>query len=81
MHTIYILQDKNGKLYKGLTNNLQRRLAEHKRGKTISTSRMVDLRVVYTEKYETIEEGRKRELYLKTSAGRRFIKRKLYLGA
>jgi putative endonuclease len=81
MYVVYILQDKDGKLYKGLTNNLQRRLAEHKRGKTTTTRRMANLEVVYSEKFETLQKARKREIYFKTAAGRRFIKNKLNLGA
>ena len=74
-YTAYVLQDDNGKFYKGCTNNLERRLREHCSGKTITTSRMRKLRVVYAEQYATIAEARKRELYFKTAAGRRFIKK------
>jgi putative endonuclease len=76
MYTVYILEDKNNKLYKGLTNNLKRRLLEHKSGHTITTSRMKDIEIIYREDYDNFEEARKRELYFKTAAGRRFIKKK-----
>ena len=79
MYIVYVLQDKNGKLYKGLTNNLQRRLSEHRRGKTFTTSKMEGLKVVYTEEYRIFDEARKREVYFKTAAGRRFLKSKLNL--
>jgi hypothetical protein len=36
---------------------------------------MKDLVIVYTENYETFAEARKRELYFKSAAGRRFIKK------
>jgi len=81
MYTVYVLQDKSGKLYKGLTNNLKRRLAEHKRGKTITTRKMNGLEVIYTEEFKMASEARKREKYFKTAAGRRFLKSKLILGA
>ena len=55
--------------------DLSRRLLEHKSGKTQTTRRMKNLEVVYTEQYDTFELARARELYLKTSAGRRFIKK------
>lgn len=74
MFTVYVLKDENNKLYKGVTNNLVRRLNEHKRGKTKTTSKMKSLRVVYTEEYNDFEHARKRELYLKSAAGRRFLK-------
>ena len=75
MFTVYILQDNFGKLYKGFTNNLKRRLWEHRNGKTRTTSRMGKIEVVYTENFRDKIEARKRELYFKTAAGRRFIKK------
>lgn len=75
MYTVYVLKDKNGKLYKGVTNNLERRLIEHMSGRTITTSRMKELMVVYKELYDNFETARKRELYFKTGAGRRFLKK------
>ncbi|MCK5416625.1 GIY-YIG nuclease family protein [Candidatus Parcubacteria bacterium] len=77
MYTVYILKDKNGKLYKGFTNNLDRRIKEHKRGKTITTKKMCDIELVYTENFDNFKDARKREVYFKTSAGRRFLKNKI----
>ncbi|HEY4506112.1 MAG TPA: GIY-YIG nuclease family protein [Candidatus Paceibacterota bacterium] len=74
MYTVYVLRDSMGRLYKGLTNNLQRRLQEHRSGQTKSTSHMGDLRVVYTEEFKEFAVARSREVYLKTAAGRRFLK-------
>lgn len=65
------------KLYKGLTKDLERRLDEHIKGKTRSTKGMKDIRVVYTENCDTLLDARKREVYLKSAAGRRFLKDKL----
>ena len=73
MYTVYVIQDSFGKLYKGFTNNLKRRLREHNAGHTITTSRMKDLKVVYTEEYDSFDKARVRELYLKSAAGRRFL--------
>lgn len=75
MYTVYVLRDDNGKFYKGLTNNLDRRLKEHRFGGTKTTSKMKNLIVVYTERFENFDEARKRELYLKSAAGRRFLKK------
>ena len=79
MYTVYVLQDSQKKNYKGMTNDLERRFSEHEHGHTKTTRNMKDLRVVYQEKYDTFEEARKRELYLKSAAGRRFLKNKLPL--
>jgi putative endonuclease len=75
MFIVYILKDSNGKLYKGITNNFPRRIAEHKSGHTKTTSRMSGLKLVYKEEYATFKETRKRELYFKSAAGRRFLKK------
>ena len=77
MYTVYVLRSKDGKLYKGFTNDLDRRLQEHKSGHTITTSKMKDLEVVYKECYDNFATARKRELYLKSAAGRRFLKTKI----
>jgi len=77
MYTVYVLRDRDGKLYKGLTNNIKRRLSEHKSGHTVTTSKMFDLQVVYSEEFNDFGLARKREIYFKTAADRRFIKQKL----
>lgn len=75
MYTVYVLKDINGKIYKGMTNNLQRRIREHRSKKTITTSRMDNFKILYQESYYVFDEARKRELYLKSAAGRRFLKK------
>ena len=75
MYTVYILKDKTDKLYKGLTNNILRRLREHRSGKTITTSKMSSLELVYSEEYSDFGSARAREKYFKTAAGRRLIKK------
>lgn len=64
MFTVYVLKSIDGKLYKGITSDLARRLKEHISGHTITTAKMRGLEVVYTEKYDTFIEARKREVYL-----------------
>lgn len=77
MYIVYVLQDIHGKYYKGFTNNLARRFSEHSSGQTKTTKNMSGLKIVYIEEYTTRTEARKREVYLKTAAGRRFLKNKL----
>ena len=79
MYTVYVLRSGDGRLYKGLTNNIKRRLAEHLKGKTRTTSRMDGLQLVYSESFDNKSEARKREIYFKTAAGRRYLKSK-FLG-
>ena len=77
MYTVYILKDKNNKYYKGLTNNIVRRLKEHKSGHTITTSKMKDIELIYKEEYVAFNEARAREKYFKTAAGRKMLKKLL----
>ena len=73
----YVLKDDCGKVYKGVTSNLKRRLLEHLKGKTKTTARMSNPKLVYFEKYDNLSAARKRELYFKSAAGRRFLKKQL----
>lgn len=81
MFTVYILQDAKGKMYKGMTADLSRRIVGHKTGNTRSTRNMKGIEVIYQETFETSEEARKREKYFKSAAGRRFLKTRLYLSS
>jgi putative endonuclease len=76
-YCVYVLRNKQGKLYKGMTNDLSRRLKEHRGGHTITTAKMDALSVAYTEGFDTFSGARKRELYFKSAAGRRFLKKHL----
>ena len=67
MYTVYVLKDKDGKLYKGMTNNFKRRLEEHKGGHTITTSRMKGIELVYSEEFNTVKEARVREKEIKSN--------------
>lgn len=77
MFIVYVLQDQVGRLYKGVTNDLTRRLAEHRGGQTRSTRHLVNLQVIYTEEYPDFAIARRRELYFKSAAGRRYLKKKI----
>ena len=71
MYYIYVIKSlKDSRLYKGITNNLQRRLKGHNDGKQKSTKSFKPWKLVYYEKYEKREEARKREIYLKSGSGR-----------
>lgn len=75
VYIVYILRSqKDGKRYIGITNNLERRLQEHNSGKTKSTKTRIPVDVIYIETYDSLREARLREKYLKTSAGRRYLK-------
>ena len=66
---------KQKKTYVGHTNDLLRRMFEHNSGKVKTTKRYKPLNLIYKETYQTREEARAREVYFKTSAGRKKIKK------
>jgi len=64
---VYILASKpNGTLYVGVTNDLARRIAEHKAKLVPGFTRRYDVnRLVYFELFDTVLEARAREHSLK----------------
>jgi putative endonuclease len=76
MFWVYVLKsEKYNKFYTGQTDNLDRRLQEHNEGKSIYSRRYRPWIVVYTETYSTVAEAISREQYLKSAAGRRWLKK------
>lgn len=65
MFYVYILKDKNNKIYIGYSANLQRRISEHLNGKVYSSSRMNNPSLVYYEAYNSEELAKNRERKLK----------------
>ena len=55
---VYILRGSSGRHYIGSTVNLERRVAEHRRGHTHTTTRIGDeIELVAGRAYETLEEA------------------------
>ncbi len=75
-HFVYVLKSLNkSKGYVGMTNDLGRRLSEHNSGQNSYTKRYMPWKMIYHEEYVNLEEAGKREKYLKSSAGRRYLKK------
>ena len=75
MYTVYILYSANyQKIYIGYTSNLEQRLLSHNDlGTKGWTIKFRPWALIHKEIYETKAEAMRREKYLKTAAGRRFI--------
>src|SRR5574337_122509 len=41
-HYVYVIENVHGELYVGLTSNLERRIVQHRKGKTRTTAAMKD---------------------------------------
>lgn len=75
MYYVYILfSKKDRKLYTGYTNNLRRRLHEHKSGKNIATRNRLPLILIHYEAYAELSDAKRREKYLKGGNGRAQLK-------
>lgn len=67
-YTLYILRTSSNTLYIGQTNDLEKRLKQHKdkKGKGSKYMRAFDsFGLVYTEDFETRSDALKREAFLK----------------
>jgi putative endonuclease len=75
MYYVYILKSKrNGKLYKGLTNDLERRINEHNRGESTYTSQNGPWELLYYEAFKSESDARREEKFLKSGKGKERIK-------
>ncbi|MBI3115550.1 MAG: GIY-YIG nuclease family protein [Candidatus Kerfeldbacteria bacterium] len=76
MYYVYVLKSiRNGKLYTGFTNNLEKRLRLHREGKVHSTKWRLPVELLYYEAYLAEDDAREREKYLKTGWGRNYIQK------
>ncbi len=71
----YIIKSVEGYTYIGVTEDLEKRLNEHN-NKLLSfwTKRGNLWKLIYNEEFANIKDSYKREKYLKTGVGRKFIK-------
>jgi putative endonuclease len=78
MQYIYVLRSqKDGKNYVGYTKNLKLRFEQHNKGLVKSTRDRRPLKLIYYEACVSQQDATKREKYLKTIYGKRYIKNRL----
>ena len=66
MNYTYILRCRDGSLYTGWTNNVEKRVADHNSGKGAKyTKGRRPVELIYYEMFETKEEAMKREYAIK----------------
>jgi putative endonuclease len=68
---------KDGKLYTGCTGNLKNRLVEHTDGAVRSTRYRLPLELIYYEASRNKIDAMRRNKYLKTTYGKRYLKFRL----
>ena len=78
MYYVYVLQSsRDKKFYVGSTADLKHRVEKHNKGLVQATKKRRPLKLLYYEACLSINDARKREKYLKTAWGKRFIKNRL----
>lgn len=71
---LYILRnDETGRCYVGSTNNLDRRIKQHKNGHTRTTKVLKTFTLAYSEKYDNILDARLREKQLKSYKSKKYL--------
>ena len=74
MYYVYVIESTtNGRRYTGSTENIDERLKNHNSGKVRSTKAYRPYKIVYTEEFGTRTEARKKENFLKSGVGRKFL--------
>jgi len=75
MYYVYVVKSsKDGSLYKGITQDVNRRTKEHNAGETKSIKSKIPFKLVYLERVTNRMEARKREVWLKSGVGREYLK-------
>ena len=74
-YCVYILfSEKDHLLYIGFSANLEKRIETHNSGGNKSTAYRRPLKLIFCEFYLFEEDARKREMYFKTTMGKKAIK-------
>ena len=72
MYYVYILKSlKDSNFYTGLAKDVPKRLKEHNGGYVKPTKGRRPLELIYTEKFRTLAEARRKEKFFKTGIGRK----------
>jgi len=79
MYFVYVLKSKNfRKTYVGITDNIERRINQHNNGDSFYTKRFLPWVIVHKEEFNDRIDARKREKYLKSSAGRKYLRKTIF---
>jgi putative endonuclease len=71
----YVLISKDGKrTYTGYTSDFKKRLDAHNNGEVVSSKRFRPYELLHKEEFDNKREARTRELFFKSSTGRRRLK-------
>ena len=78
MYYVYLLRsEKDEKFYTGSTDDLKRRIVEHEAGYVKSTVNRKPFKLIYYEACLNEADARRRERFLKSGAGKRYLRNRL----
>src|SRR5438876_2175328 len=78
MHYVYLLRSiSDDGFYIGYSTNLRKRFEQHAKGDAFATSYRGHWRLIYYEAYPEEADALGRERYIKSGAGRRFLRAQL----
>jgi putative endonuclease len=78
MVTVYVIESLTDQTwYTGMALDAPTRLKEHNNGKNRFTKGHLPWKIIYTEQHPDWETARKREKYLKSAAGKRWLQQYL----
>ncbi|HBO97299.1 MAG TPA: excinuclease ABC subunit C [Candidatus Omnitrophica bacterium] len=75
MYYVYVLWSIDDKeFYIGYTSDSKRRIGEHQAGQCHSTVRMQNPSLIFYEAFVSQEDAQRREVYFKTTKGKRTLR-------
>lgn len=72
-----LLSQKDGNFYTGYTENIEKRLDDHNSGEVYSTKYRRPFSLIYYEVSFNLDDALKREKYLKSTYGKRYIRNRV----
>jgi predicted GIY-YIG superfamily endonuclease len=74
MWYVYAILCDDGSIYKGLTDNIERRYKEHSAGiGSTYTKRHKPIKLIYNKEFATLDAAVEYEKYLKSGSGRKML--------
>jgi len=71
---LYVIRSREGKYYTGITNDIERRLKEHRGGESKSTKNYRGIELVWTKVFSERKEAREWEVRIKKKGAGRWLK-------
>jgi len=74
--SVYVIKSlSSGTIYVGMATDIDLRLRQHNKGQSKFTQPFMPWRIIYHETIGVSAEARKREKYLKSTAGKNFLRK------